>query len=710
MDVYMKTGDYASLGMASMNSTYYPKNAKLLSLTGSRWAALGLALGLATLSGCDREQPTFKETEAYPQSANPLSLSREFVFAESEDLSQDLTISTSESQQKVTLDMATEEVVWTNAQRDRRVTDSFRQGSSASQATESFKNLERSPVDILFVVDSSSSMKEEQSQLATKLSAVLGHIQSADWRLAVVSADDGDDCSQRKVIKKDSADPASAFKAAVSAVGLDGDDTEKGVLMAVNGLKSCEGSGWLRENSAVATVIVSDEDNCSNNGRGCRGEAYGKAKYLTDYLDSIRTLGTTAKVYGIIKRKRSECRSARHVGRQYLQAIEASGGIAGSICADDYSDVLSKLSQDLSETLIHNLNLSHEPIDGATTVWVDDRALGRSEFRISGSTIVLTQPLQPGQLAKVSYTYRPEPLKTRFALSQKPQGRTVAVAVNGQAATDFRVAREEGVHYIAFDSAPQADAKIVASYRNTSKLKTTFVFDQPMGTAREVKVSVNGRQVNAYDIDRRRWQTRLTFDSAPEDGAKIKVAFARELHKKLRYELPVTAGELLGVRDERTGAAVDGWLEDAGRTFVISDDQFAMGRRIVLDFRLIAGVSVALPETIDLSTLKISRAGKVVCQETVDVNERTLDLLRCRSEIGDGPVQVSYTRRISGQDFLFVWPNIETRDNAELKSVTVTVNEQAYTDFAVEGNGIRFTTPLQDKDRIYVRCDYAEVR
>lgn len=667
--------------------------------------ALALALGLAT--GCDREQPSFKEVEASPQSL--LSLSRSFVFAERESFEQNVTIRTEDAEQSVTLDMATEQVKWQDAQADRRVTDAFRQGSSSSAATETFKNLEKSPVDILFVVDSSSSMRQEQRQLASKLSAVVGHISSADWRLAVVSTDDNDPCGNRRVIRKESSDAAGEFRTAIQNIGLDGADTEKGFYKAVQGLEACNGQGWLRANSAVATVIVSDEDNCSD-GTECRGEAHGKPAYLTDYLDSIRTLGTTAKVYGIIKKQRRECRSARHVGKQYLKAIEASGGIAGSICADDYSEVLSALSEDLSETLIRNLNLVHEPIGRETvTVRVDGTVLSPGAYRLSGQTIVLKEPLSAGQQATVSYTYRPEPLSQRFSLSQKPAGRKVAVLVNGAARHDFRITREGGTSYIRFDAPPAANAQIVAKYHNGTKLKKTFVFEEPLGEARDFAVFIDGQRTDAYKVKARRWQTKITFNDAPADAARIKVTFGREAGRQLRYALPVTAGELKQVTDASTGEAVEGWLEDDGRTFAIAPSEFTKGRRIVLAFRLIEGVAVALPESIDIASLKITRAGQAVCADAIDIVGRTLDLMRCRAAIGDGQVQISYVRTIEGRDYVFSWQNVEQAQEAQLDAVTVTVNEQAYTDFEVEKDGIRFRTPLNDQDRIYIRCDYRHI-
>lgn len=677
---------------------------------------MGLALlGMAQLSGCDTRRPSFKEADTNAQIERPLQLARSFVFNSRQEQVDDIVFASSQSQHSLTLDFTTEDVTWTNRQRDRRVQDSFRQGNLADEATESFKNLERSPVDILFVVDNSSSMKEEQVNLSTKLSAVVGHLSEADWRLAVVSTDPNEPCSQKTVISKGSTDPAAQFQAAIEGLGIGGSGTETGFFKAVQGLGGCAADsswpeGWARAHSAVATVIVSDEDNCSN-GHECGRKPHSKPKYLLDYLSSIRTLGSTAKVYGLIKTSWRSCSSAAQVGRQYLKAIKATGGIAGSICDADYSGVLSQLSEDLSETLIHTLNLSHTPIGGdAMAVWVDDRQLTRSDYRILGNTVVLNEPLKPGELAKVRYSFRPKPLKTRFALSQKFARRTMAVTVNGASHHDFNVINDSGVHYLQFDAAPPADAKIVARYHNTSTLKKTFTFDQPLGDIRNLVVSVDGSQTNSYTLEPRGQNTRLTFAEAPADGAAITLSFQRELGRQLRYPVPTALGDLLSVQDQRTGDEVRSWLEDSGQTLVVAEDQFEQGRQLLLTFNLSEGVLVQLPEAVDVQTLQLARAGVRVCEDELVVEARSLDLHACHAAIGDGPLTLSYTRVNSGENYLFAWPNLENQENAELKSVTVTVNEAKIDQFSIEGSGIRFHSPLKDNDRIAITCEYMTLR
>lgn len=122
-------------------------------------------------------------------------------------------------------------------------------------------------LDIMVVIDNSSSMAEEQENLSTKLNPLLEEVADSDWQIAVVTTDPTDTCL-RTLIKKGDANYYSKFRRAVTA-GTGGTHIERGLLQAVRGLKGCSSGSWIRDDSALAILIVSDEDNCSVNGSKC---------------------------------------------------------------------------------------------------------------------------------------------------------------------------------------------------------------------------------------------------------------------------------------------------------------------------------------------------------------------------------------------------------------------------------------------------------
>ena len=171
-----------------------------------------------------------------------------------------------------------------------QVTESHQQGAAPSSATDSFQQeSENGIVDILIVIDNSGSMREEQQNLSTKLQPLLTSISNSNWQIGVITTDPRDPC-MRAVIKKGDANYLSAFATAINA-GTSGSGNEQGIRQAVEGL-GCSTNQWVRANSSLAVLIISDEDNCSNGDCGS-GAATSDPAYLTNYISNNlgRTVG-----------------------------------------------------------------------------------------------------------------------------------------------------------------------------------------------------------------------------------------------------------------------------------------------------------------------------------------------------------------------------------------------------------------------------------
>lgn len=159
----------------------------------------------------------------------------------------------------------------------------------------------RTPVDLLFVVDDSGSMAEEQANLARNFrvlsDALLTQLAGdADFRVAVTSTDLGrrgafvrsDDpaCADVPLVLRSDAAPAALDRhfACLTALGTRGSNVEKG-LDAMRLALSCDGPNaalfdpcctggrydphcraepeFLRPDALLVVVFVADEDDCS---------------------------------------------------------------------------------------------------------------------------------------------------------------------------------------------------------------------------------------------------------------------------------------------------------------------------------------------------------------------------------------------------------------------------------------------------------------
>lgn len=168
------------------------------------------------------------------------------------------------------------------------------QGEPLSQGNETPTAEECSKMDIVFVVDDSPSMEQEQANLVRNFPAFVDVIanyrtqngDALDYRLAVTTSDDMGDrgflvrgrgagaprsCSpgaDRAWLERDDGDVASAF-ACRAEVGTNGGDIERpleSMLLAVTQREqdgsNASGSGrrLLREDALLAFVVITDED------------------------------------------------------------------------------------------------------------------------------------------------------------------------------------------------------------------------------------------------------------------------------------------------------------------------------------------------------------------------------------------------------------------------------------------------------------------
>ena len=178
----------------------------------------------------------------------------------------------------------------------------FQQGTDEQSISEFFKQNENDDaqglLDILIVIDNSGSMNEEQTNLSTKLLPLLSYVEQSDWKIGIVTTDASDGCL-RDVITKGQENVETEFADAIRA-GVGGSGVEAGVPQAVEALStSCMGgSSWIRPNSTLAVLFVSDEDNCSD-GTKCAISEHNTADYLIDHLATIREVGVNAKVFWI---------------------------------------------------------------------------------------------------------------------------------------------------------------------------------------------------------------------------------------------------------------------------------------------------------------------------------------------------------------------------------------------------------------------------
>jgi hypothetical protein len=257
-----------------------------------------------------------------------------------------------------------------------------------------------SSVDILFVVDDSNSMAEEQEALADGFNAFIDRVDEAavDFHLAVIntSMDDaqaGQMLGSPAYLTEDD-DYERLFRERVT-VGTSGSDKEKGLQAALLALSpemlAGPHRGFLRDEAQLLTVFVSDEDDCTDYGAldgHAAEDCYYEADQLTDSdallsrLGAVKQAPSLLSTAGILGLENSSCDDA-YPGARYLDVVRGSGGLTGDICRSDWSDMLFELGLN---TVGEQFRFALTEVAKAETlrVYVDDGAADPDDWYYEG--------------------------------------------------------------------------------------------------------------------------------------------------------------------------------------------------------------------------------------------------------------------------------------------------------------------------------------
>ena len=232
---------------------------------------------------------------------------------------------------------------------ERTVTDYWEQPAVESVA------------DVLFVVDNSASMAEEQERLGANFEAFVEVVTDsyADFRIGVITTDVAEAGALRgEVLTPTTEDLASAFLEQV-AVGTKGDKDEQGLATAVMAFSA--NPDFSRPEAQLNVAVISDEDDHS-------------PEAIDDYLNPLKDVSDVGfalhAVVGDLPDGCASGTSAASPGERYITAVDWTGGYRDSICSDDYTGILTRIGLDISG-LSDTFALSEVPEPETITVWVD---------------------------------------------------------------------------------------------------------------------------------------------------------------------------------------------------------------------------------------------------------------------------------------------------------------------------------------------------
>lgn len=275
------------------------------------------------------------------------------------------------------------------------------------------------PVDILFVVDNSPSMIEEQDEMGQRIQSFIGQLSNVDWRIGVTTTDVSNgsfglqgellDISglNKKYISSSDPNYQSHFLKTVKREESDcivncASSNEQPLLASIYAMQKHQGdnSGFFRSNADLAIVILSDEDEMSS-GPATATQPYEVMQAFQQTWRNTKRL----KAYSlIIQPGDASCYQKNpngHYGQTIDSLVRLTGGVSGSICSQNYAAPLAKIGESVRH-LTQTIELSEEPDPKDVKIeFIPD--LQQVSWYVDGKKIHFDNPPQEGTKIKVKY-------------------------------------------------------------------------------------------------------------------------------------------------------------------------------------------------------------------------------------------------------------------------------------------------------------------
>lgn len=309
-----------------------------------------------------------------------------------------------------------------------------------------YKNVETSytvaskqnKVDIVLIVDNSSSMTEDNLKLADRLSTFVSQLESSaiDWQMCLtvttyipysgtnywgMSVNWADySASPAWVLKKGTANLATIFKNTLLnniSTGSINTNDERGIKAGFWHASYKNYNNCYRAGAALAYIIISDEDERSIGGN----ETY---KYYADeykpleqddmpstLVDKVKlALGSDVRFRAnaiIVKPEDSTCLQTQdnqgtkaHYGVKYQELAKMTGGGVGSICDNDYASNLSYFNELINDSL-ESMPLECNPLDNNVSVTISPAITVTSS--VQGQSLIFNPSVPAGSTIVAKY-------------------------------------------------------------------------------------------------------------------------------------------------------------------------------------------------------------------------------------------------------------------------------------------------------------------
>ncbi len=273
--------------------------------------------------------------------------------------------------------------------------------------------------DILFVVDDSSSMEPEQTQLAMSFPLFLDYFLGSglDYHIGTISTDFPTDRGKLEMgqgelfITDQTQNPQAAFQA-MAEMGGYGDSYEAGITTSFAALtqqRDAFNAGFYREEASLHVIVMSDENSWDSNHGIVTVEEY--INWMTtlkpsEDMTTFNSIVNQPDCCGGMQNPMSES-----AGTRYFAVTDAVGGINWDVKSNDWDRVLEQLGMQAAG-LSREFFLTELPVIGTIEVHVNDGGVDYAfeedvdwTYSASRNSVLFTEYV-PDPLSQVSITYQ----------------------------------------------------------------------------------------------------------------------------------------------------------------------------------------------------------------------------------------------------------------------------------------------------------------
>ncbi len=320
-------------------------------------------------------------------------------------------------------------------------------------------------VDILVVIDTSSSMNHHQQKLGAKFGELISSLSQVDWQMAFINADDStpivnedgyhgafyhlEDAQGEirdakgnlvKILTNQLQNPQELFLNTINRNGKSsravnaqtGVREDSGVEVPLRNIKNAidkrneENEGFFRDNAALAVIILSNEDELSNGLEitNAQGEVTTSPTQPSEVIQTVRGAfgeNKNLSVYGIIVQPDDQSCMKKELERYklidtegepifstFIANLAAGRGSTYSICDDDYSETLVDISNRLEAILnLTEVNLRYENVveESITLDFTPAENAVSGSFDEEHNKYVFDQAPASGTTINIQYSY-----------------------------------------------------------------------------------------------------------------------------------------------------------------------------------------------------------------------------------------------------------------------------------------------------------------